>query len=241
MIQLHETFSGGNHTIAAPFGYQGQWGAYTDAGTGLVLMTHRYYDPATGRWLTRDPIGYNGGINLYGYVGGDPVNGSDPSGYSASLALEAGQFFLRAAVAEEIVGGGPADPVGDGAVVITAGVGVIVCGGLAIWDHFHPTIPSAALASHGSLAAAKEKMRQGDNTAANAAAHKAISNALSGAGLPPNDPGLRERIKRAIESAKAKFKGCDKGNNPNHGWKELNRIAREKADEIAAQRRAAGR
>jgi RHS repeat-associated protein len=65
-----------------PYGYSGQWGYYTDAETttGLVLCGHRYYDPATGRWLTRDPIGYNGGINLYGYVGGDPVNRSDPSG-----------------------------------------------------------------------------------------------------------------------------------------------------------------
>jgi RHS repeat-associated protein len=48
-----------------------------------VLCGHRYYDPATGRWLTRDPIGYNGGVNLYGYVGGDPVNGSDSWGLAA--------------------------------------------------------------------------------------------------------------------------------------------------------------
>jgi uncharacterized protein RhaS with RHS repeats len=45
-----------------------------------VLLTHRYYDPQTGRFVTRDPIGQAGGINEYGYVGGDPVNSSDPSG-----------------------------------------------------------------------------------------------------------------------------------------------------------------
>ncbi|HEY3413108.1 MAG TPA: RHS repeat-associated core domain-containing protein [Armatimonadota bacterium] len=67
------------------FGYQGQWGAYTDAGTGLVLMTHRYYDPAAGRFVTRDPIGYAGGINLYGYVGGDPVTTTDPRGGDGSV------------------------------------------------------------------------------------------------------------------------------------------------------------
>ena len=69
-----------NPTIATPFQYQGAWGGYTDSETGLVLQGHRLYDPATGRWLTRDPIGYAGGINLYGYVGGDPVNRRDPSG-----------------------------------------------------------------------------------------------------------------------------------------------------------------
>ena len=39
------------------------------------------YDPALGRWTTRDPIGFGGGdVNLYGYVGGDPINLTDPGG-----------------------------------------------------------------------------------------------------------------------------------------------------------------
>ncbi len=36
-----------------------------------------------GRFVTRDPIGYKGGINLYGFCGNNPVNDSDPSGYQA--------------------------------------------------------------------------------------------------------------------------------------------------------------
>ena len=41
----------------------------------------RDYDPETGRWTAKDPIGFGGGdANLYGYVVGDPVNGIDPSG-----------------------------------------------------------------------------------------------------------------------------------------------------------------
>ena len=61
---------------SAPYGYGGQWGYYTDYDTAdkLILCTFRYYDPAIGRWLTRDPIGYEGGVNLYGYVEGNPVN-----------------------------------------------------------------------------------------------------------------------------------------------------------------------
>ena len=43
-----------------PFRFGGQYGYYTDAETGLLCLTHRYYDPGTGKFLTRDPIGYGG-------------------------------------------------------------------------------------------------------------------------------------------------------------------------------------
>jgi len=51
-----------------------------DQETGLYHMGARYYDPALGRWLSEDPAGITGGINLYSYAGNDPVNGRDPSG-----------------------------------------------------------------------------------------------------------------------------------------------------------------
>ncbi|RZM05886.1 MAG: RHS repeat-associated core domain-containing protein [Pedobacter sp.] len=63
-----------------PFGFGAQFGYYTDAETGLILCTFRYYDPNTGRWINRDPIGYSGGVNLYAYVTGNPVGFVDPSG-----------------------------------------------------------------------------------------------------------------------------------------------------------------
>lgn len=43
-------------------------------------FNYRWNDPTTARWLTRDPIGYGGGANLYGYVGGNPVGVLDPWG-----------------------------------------------------------------------------------------------------------------------------------------------------------------
>lgn len=67
-------------SLGDPFGYRGQLGYYSDSETGLLLLTYRYYNPESGRFLTRDPIGYNGGINLYAYVTNNPINIHDPLG-----------------------------------------------------------------------------------------------------------------------------------------------------------------
>jgi len=61
-----------------PFGYAG---GLKDTDTGLVQFGARDYDPDTGRWTTKDPIGLQGGdTDLYAYAGGDPINNTDPSG-----------------------------------------------------------------------------------------------------------------------------------------------------------------
>ena len=55
-------------------------GRERSAATGLIHFRARWYDPATGRWLSPDPIGLEGGLNLYCFCGNDPVNHTDPSG-----------------------------------------------------------------------------------------------------------------------------------------------------------------
>jgi RHS repeat-associated protein len=76
------TATGNPETLIDPVGFGGVYGYYFDKETGKSLLGHRYYDSAYGRFLNRDPIGYTGGINLYGYAGNDPINESDPSGYA---------------------------------------------------------------------------------------------------------------------------------------------------------------
>jgi RHS repeat-associated protein len=50
---------------------------YYDWETGLLYYGHRYYSPSLARWLSRDPIEENGGPNVYGFAGNDPVNALD--------------------------------------------------------------------------------------------------------------------------------------------------------------------
>jgi len=62
-------------------------GQYHDAESGLHYNYYRYYDSSTGGYLTPDPIGQAGGINLYPYVQNDPINRVDPSGLSGTVAV----------------------------------------------------------------------------------------------------------------------------------------------------------
>jgi RHS repeat-associated protein len=65
--------------LESDFGYAGY---YRHQASGLNATLYRFYDPEIGRWLSRDPLGEEGGLNLYAYVENDPVNWIDPLGLS---------------------------------------------------------------------------------------------------------------------------------------------------------------
>ncbi|MDG2019085.1 MAG: RHS repeat-associated core domain-containing protein, partial [Porticoccaceae bacterium] len=67
-----------NHT--QPFGHSTKRGNFK---SGLLYFGYRFYVPHMERWLNRDPIGTNGGLNIYAYVEGNPVNLIDPFGLAS--------------------------------------------------------------------------------------------------------------------------------------------------------------
>lgn len=75
-------------TVDFRFAYTGR---ELDSETGQYYYRARYYDPATGRFINEDLIGFEGGdTNLYRYVGNSPTLYVDPSGEAITLALISG-------------------------------------------------------------------------------------------------------------------------------------------------------
>jgi RHS repeat-associated protein len=67
-----------------PFGFAG--GLY-DKDTGLVRFGARDCDASVGRWTSKDPIRFDGGLNLYRYVLNDPINRIDPDGQISAYTV----------------------------------------------------------------------------------------------------------------------------------------------------------
>jgi RHS repeat-associated protein len=102
-----------------------EWGLLTeytgrprDQTTGLQYNRARWYDPGSGRFISEDPLGPAGGLNLYRYVGNSPYNASDPTGLWAGL--------------DDLVA------IGGGALVGVIGQGVsdLLHGKLSGWENY---------------------------------------------------------------------------------------------------------
>jgi RHS repeat-associated protein len=61
-----------------------QFAFHQNDGTGLYYYSARYYSPSLARFISQDPSGVRGGINLYEYAGDQPVNFEDATGLSPS-------------------------------------------------------------------------------------------------------------------------------------------------------------
>jgi len=84
----------GQPAAASRYGYAGAWGYETgleDAGEPdlpplpFIHVGERWYDPASGRFLQRDPIGIDGGLNAFLYVEGNPAEDADPEGLKVEI------------------------------------------------------------------------------------------------------------------------------------------------------------
>ncbi|PZA14256.1 hypothetical protein DNK49_22830, partial [Azoarcus communis] len=90
-------------------------GMHHHVSSGLWLTRYRAYDSQTARWLSRDPIEEEGGVNLYAYVGGNPVSYTDPLGLNPTAGA--------GAAVGGMVGGPPGAVVGG---ILGFGAGLII-------------------------------------------------------------------------------------------------------------------
>lgn len=94
----------------------------------IVLTLFRAYDPELGRWLSADPIGEAGGMNLYGYIGNGPLNGVDPYGLWVWHVAGAAAGFGLDLAAQLAMNGGDLSNVNWGSTLISAGTGALGVG-----------------------------------------------------------------------------------------------------------------
>jgi RHS repeat-associated protein len=87
------TVATSTESATTPFGYAGQ---YTDTESGYQYLRARYYDPATGQFITRDPIEDVTG-DPYGYADGNPIINTDPSGLLGMPSLQQTSDFSAGA------------------------------------------------------------------------------------------------------------------------------------------------
>ena len=87
-----------------------QPGQYYDAETGLAYNLNRDYDATLGRYVEADPIGLNGGLNIYGYANQNPLTFTDPGGLTPNgtaigSTVGAGIVTLGSVVVDVVTGG----------------------------------------------------------------------------------------------------------------------------------------
>lgn len=110
--QINEAGGMQSATAYSPYGEastsgddQGNSTEYTgreNDGTGLYFYRARYYDSVLKRFVSEDPIGTAGGINVYAYVSGNPISYTDPSGKYAIAPVIAAIVRVGIAVAQAI-------------------------------------------------------------------------------------------------------------------------------------------
>lgn len=168
------TVANAEESLPQPFKFVGQYGVMTEP-NNFYYMRARYYDPQVRRFISEDPSGFGGGdVNLYAYVGNNPILFVDPSGLISwkkvglgALEAGAGAAGIVAAAYAEVGSGGAATAVAVSIAAFSApafahGITEIVAGFMENDKVAIPTIPPvsgpaiATLATTGDVGRAQE-------------------------------------------------------------------------------------
>jgi len=137
--------------------------------SGLLYRRNRYYDPLAGRFTQPDPIGLAGGLNVYGFAAGDPVNFTDPFGLCAPACTLPGLV------------------VAGGAIVVAGAAILVVQQGGNPLEIFEATGEAVRSLIGGALAAVSKKRHE-----THLRGHEAVIERhfmwLAGGGPPDKDP-----------------------------------------------------
>jgi RHS repeat-associated protein len=134
----YDSFGNATGNLATRYGYTGR---EKDATTGLMYYRNRWYDSNLGRFISEDPIGFSGGINQFGYVGGNAQNSVDPTGTQIRSAErwqpgEVERMRELQAHVQRMKTKSPCDDLG----ILTLG-----------WEWFFETGPQYELDNHGTI------------------------------------------------------------------------------------------
>jgi RHS repeat-associated protein len=116
-----QTASNPGNSVETGTGFAGA--SVPNSTAGFVYFRNRWYDPKSGRFLTQDPIGLAGGVNLYAYAGNNPISFRDPYGLCPECIIRAGLGAAEIATAVQPEGPGEA----AGAVLL---LGALVLAGI---------------------------------------------------------------------------------------------------------------
>jgi RHS repeat-associated protein len=129
-------------------------GREMDWDTGLIYFRARWYSPETGRFISKDPIGIAGGLNLYAFCANNPVNFSDPMGCAINTQAMGAAFGMMGGGELVSIGVGVAATGGPAGII--AGAFFIAMGATLMWGSAQLVKPSTGSSSKPSAGAGKK-------------------------------------------------------------------------------------